>query len=67
MSTASAAVKPTTTELDMKFTSDPNPSRPRPSVMTPDMSANVKARPMEVGGLGTASGTSTAHTQDPHR
>jgi hypothetical protein len=43
MKTPSAAVNPTTTDLDMKFTSDPNPNTPSSSMITPDMSARVRA------------------------
>ncbi len=43
MNTPSAAVKPTTTELDMKFTSEPNRRRPSASMMVPDISASVSA------------------------
>jgi len=39
-------VKPTTTELDMKFTSDPNRRRPIASMMIPDISASVSASSM---------------------
>ena len=46
MNTASAAVKPTTTELDMNFTSEPNPSSPSASIMIPDISASVRASSM---------------------
>ena len=46
MNTPSAAVKPTTTELDMKFTSDPNRRRPIASMMIPDIRASVKASSM---------------------
>ena len=43
MNTPSAAVKPTMTEFDTKFTSVPNLSRPSASMMTPDISASVNA------------------------
>src|SRR5260221_10224001 len=43
MNTPSAAVKPITTELDMKFTSEPNRRRPSASMMIPDISASVSA------------------------
>jgi len=46
ISTPIAAVNPTTTVLDMKFTSAPSPSTPIVTMMTPDISASVSASSM---------------------